>query len=155
MIKDYIEYVSLKRKELGGHAICPFAKPFLDKIKIIESNDFFTDAICCIDNENHPILYLLYGEKDKYSKEWLEEFCNTHEKYSRSKDIWLIWDHPDQVNKINGIQTNNNEYAILFIQPLSELNKYSDRLEKTDYYGFWDKEYYNNVVLDRKKNLSN
>ena len=31
MIEDYIKYISLKRKELGGHAICPFAKRFLDK----------------------------------------------------------------------------------------------------------------------------
>ena len=32
MIKGYIDYISLKRDELGGHAICPFAKSFLDKI---------------------------------------------------------------------------------------------------------------------------
>ena len=155
MMKDYIEYVSLKRKELGGHAICPFAKAFLDKIEIIESENFFADAMKCINNKKHPILYLVYGDKDKNSKEWLEEFCTTHEKSSRDKDIWLIWDHPSQVNKINGIQTNNNEYAILFIQPLSELNKYSDKLKKTDYYSFWDKEYYNDIVLGRRGNLPN
>ena len=39
MIEDYIDYISLKRKELGGHAICPFAKSFLNKVEIIESKN--------------------------------------------------------------------------------------------------------------------
>ena len=37
MIEDYIKYISLKRKELGGHAICSVRKRFLDKTVIIES----------------------------------------------------------------------------------------------------------------------
>lgn len=149
MIEDYIDYVSLKRKELGGHAICPFAKSFLDKVKIIESEDFWVDAIECMDNTEHPILYLLYGDKNKYDKSWLKWFCEIHEEYSRGKDLWLIWDHPDQTNKINGIKTNNEEYAILLIQPLSELNKYSESLKKTNYYSFWDKDYYKKIVESR------
>jgi len=150
MIKDYIDYISLQRKELGGYAICPFAKSFLNKIKIIESTDFWKDAIRCMNNEKHPMLYLIYGDKDKYKKEWLEEFCNDHQELVKIKDLWLIWDHPDQINKINGIETNNKEYAILLMQKLSELNKYSDKLNNTDYYGFWDEKYYNKIVKSRK-----
>lgn len=149
MIKDYIDYISLKRKEIGGHAICPFAKTFLDKVQIIESKNFWIDATECMENDKHPMLYLIYGNKDKYSKEWLEKFCQINKKYSRSKDLWLIWDHPDQINRINGIETNNKKYAILLIQKLSELNKYSEKLHKTNYYEFWDKEYYNKIVKDR------
>ena len=154
-IKDYIDYISLKRKELGGHAICPFAKPFLDKIKIIESKDFWVDAIDCMSNKSHPMLYLIYGCKNKYDKDWLEWFCETHEEYSTNKDLWLIWDHPNQVNKINGITTNNDKYAILFIQPLSELKKYSLKLEKTNYYSFWNQEYYRKIVESRKNKKPN
>ena len=51
MISDYIEYITLKRKELGGHAICPFAKKFLDKTEIIESEDMEEDAIKCLESE--------------------------------------------------------------------------------------------------------
>lgn len=150
MIKDYINYISLKRKELGGHAICPFAKSFLDKVQIIESKDFWVDAIKCMDNKDHPMLYLIYGDKDKYDTEWLKWFCDIHKQYSRNKDLWLIWDHPDQINKINEIETNNKEYAILLIQKLSELNEYSKRLHKTDYYKFWNNEYYNKIVKNRQ-----
>ena len=150
MIKDYIEYVSLKRKELGGHAICPFAKSFLDKTEIIESKNFMKDAFECIQNESHPILYLIYGDAKQFDKKWLEDFCDDHQQFAKMKDLWLIWDHPDQINKINGIKTNNDKYAILFIQGLSELNKYSDSLAKTNYYSFWDKDYYKKITEDRK-----
>ena len=149
MIKDYIDYISLKRKELGGHAICPFAKNFLDKVQIIESTNLMDDAINCMQNEKHPMVYIIYGNPKKFDKKWLEEFCNDYQQFARIKDLWLIWDHPDQINKINGIETNNKEYAILLIQGLSELNKYSQRLHKTNYYSFWDKDYYTNIVKNR------
>lgn len=149
MIEDYIDYISLKRSELGGYAICPFAKKFLDKIQIIESANFMEDAFKCIQNKKHPMLYLIYGDPKKFDKKWLEEFCNDHEQFAKINDLWLIWDHPDQINKINGIKTNNKEYAILMIQGLSELNKYSKNLHKTNYYRFWDEKYYNKIVASR------
>ncbi len=149
MINDYIDYISLKRDELGGHAICPFAKSFLDKVEMIESKDFWADAIRCMSNKKHPMVYIIYGDKDKYNKEWLKWFCDIHKKYSRSKDLWLIWDHPNKINKINGVETNNKEYAILLIQKLSELNKYSDKLHKTNYYSFWSEGYYDQILGDR------
>ena len=149
MIKDYIDYIALKRDELGGHAICPFAKSFLDKVQIIESTNFMSDSFECMQNKNHPMLYLIYGDANKFDKKWLEEFCNDHQQFAHTKDLWLIWDHPDQINKINGIETNNKKYAILMIQQLSELNEYSKKLHKTNYYSFWDEDYYKQIVANR------
>ncbi len=151
MIKDYIKYITLKREELGGHAICPFAKKFLDKTVIIESEDLEKDANICISSEERPMLWLIYGCPKKFNKEWLSSFCKNNEKKTKEKDLWLIWDHPDQVNKIGSVETNNKEYGILLIQPLSELNKYSKKLQKTDYYDHWDEDYYNMIVKSRHK----
>lgn len=151
MIEDYIKYITLKRKELGGHAICPFAKRFLDKTVIIESEDLEKDAIQCIESEERPMLWMVYGCPKKFNKEWLSSFCETNKDKAKAKDLWLIWDHPDQTNKIGDIETNNKEYGILLIQPLTELNEYSEKLKKTNYYEFWDKKYYDAIVGDRKK----
>ena len=88
--------------------------------------------------------------EEKWQNKWdSEKIFQASEDYSKQKDLWLIWDHPDQINKINGIKTNNKEYAILLIQKLSELNGYSEKLHNTDYYSFGDKEYYNNIVKNR------
>jgi len=151
MIKDYIKYITLKREELGGHAICPFAKKFLDKTIIIESEDLEKDANTCLYSKEKPMLWLIYGCPKKFNKEWLSSFCKNNEEKAKEKDLWLIWDHPDQINKIGNVETNNKEYGILLIQPLRELNKYSEKLQKTDYYDHWDEDYYNMIVKNRHK----
>lgn len=149
MIEDYIEYISLKRKELGGHAICPFAQSFLKQVKIIESLNLWEDAISCISNKKHPMLYIIYSDKTKYSKDWLKWFCSIHEKYAKDNDLWLTWDHPNQINKINGIKTNNNQYSIILIQRLQEIKNFSKKLSKTDYYEYWDAKYFDEIVTKR------
>ena len=98
MIKDYLDYISIKRDELGGHAICPFAKTFLNKIQIIESKNFMEDAFKCMQNKEHPMLYLIYGSADQFDKKCLDEFCKDHQQFAQIKDLSLIWDHHDQIN---------------------------------------------------------
>jgi hypothetical protein len=93
---------------------------------------------------------MVYGDSSSFTKDWLVSFCEKNKDKAKSKDLWLIWDHPDQVNRIGEVQTNNTEYAILLIQPLTELKQYSEKLKKTDYYSFWDKSYYKAIVEDRE-----
>ena len=151
MIDDYIKYITLKREELGGHAICPFAKKFLDKTEIIESNDLESDALKCLESKERPMLWMIYGCPEKFNKDCLAAFCDEHKEKAKAKDLWLIWDHPDQINKIGEVETNNKEYGIILIQPLKELNNYSDKLKKSDYYDHWDEEYYNTIVKSREE----
>ena len=151
MIDDYIKYITLKREELGGHAICPFAKKFLDKTEIIESTDLASDALKCLESKERPMLWMIYGCPEKFNKDWLAAFCDKHKQKAKAKDLWLIWDHPDQINKIGEVETNNKEYGIILIQPLKELNNYSDKLKKSDYYDHWDEEYYNTIVKSREE----
>ena len=143
--------ITLKRKELGGHAICPFAKKFLDKTEIIESEDMEEDAVKCLESEERPMLWLIYGCPKKFNEDWLTSLCEKHKDKAAEKDLWMIWDHPNQVNKIGSVETNNKEYGILLIQPLKELNGYSDKLKKSNYYSYWSEEYYNTIVGERTK----
>ena len=94
MIEDYIKYISLKRKELGGHAICPFAKRFLDKTVIIESKDLEADAVRCIESKERPMLWMVYGCPNKFNKEWLESFCEKHKEKCKSEKFSYIFNPP-------------------------------------------------------------
>ncbi len=87
MIDDYIKYISLKRKELGGHAICPFAKKFLDKTEIIKSDDLESDALNCIESKERPMLWLIYGCPKKFTKEWLSSFCDKHKDKAKVSEL--------------------------------------------------------------------
>ena len=93
MISDYIEYITLKRKELGGHAICPFAKKFLYKTEIIESEDMEEDAIKCLESEERPMLWLIYGCPKKFNEDWLTSLCEKHKDKATEKDLWMICLH--------------------------------------------------------------
>jgi hypothetical protein len=96
------------------------------------------------------MLSVIYGDPKKYNKKWLCDFCEEYQCFATGKNLWLIWDHPDQINKINGVQTNNNEYAILLIQKLDETKKFSKKLEqKTDYYSYWSAGYFEEIVGKR------
>ena len=145
MIKDYLDYISIKRDELGGHAICPFAKSFLNKIKIIESKNFLKDAFQCMQNEVHPTLYLIYGSSKQFDKKWLDEFCEDHQEFARTKDLWLIWDHPDQINKIT--QGNEKKYFRITVQGGGCSGfKYNFRFDKETRN---DDIIFNNAVIDK------
>ena len=151
MIKDYIDHVSKKRKELGGHAVCPYAKAFLKKTNIVCSNNLMYSAFDCLKKENHPMLSVIYGDPVKHDDVWCNLFCGHYQSYANKKDLWLIWDHPIKKNNINGVRTNNTEYAIILIQRLEETKRLSDNLQKTNYYNFWDNKYFKEIVLERAK----
>jgi len=151
MIEDYIDHVSEKRDEIGGHAICPYAKSFIKKTKLINSNNLMYSAFDCLKKENHPMLSVIYGDPVKHDDVWCNLFCSHYQSYANKKDLWLIWDHPNNKNNINGVRTNNTEYAIILIQRLGETKRLSDNLQKTNYYNFWDNKYFKEIVLERAK----
>ena len=150
MIKDYIDHVSKKRKELGGHAVCPYAKAFLKKTNIVYSNNLMHSAFECFNEPNLYMLSVIYGDPNKHDKAWCACFCEEYQAYANKNNLWLIWDHPNQKNNINGVRTNNTEYAILLIQKLDETRKFSKKLEqKTDYYSYWSAGYFKEIVKKR------
>ena len=89
----------------------------------------------------------------KKFKEWLSSLCEANKDKAKAKDLWLIWDHPDQTNKIGDVETNNKEYGYSIDTAPTELNEYSEKLKKTNYYEFWDKEYYDAIVGTERKTL--
>ena len=80
----------------------PFAKKFLDKTEIIESEDIEEDAIKCLESEERPMLWLT-GYPKKFNR--LVNFSlEKHKDKAAEKDLWMIWDHPNQVNKIGSLK---------------------------------------------------
>ena len=83
----------------------------------------------------------------KHDDVWCNLFCSNYQSYANKKDLWLIWDHPNNKNNINGVRTNNTEYAIILIQRLEETKGFQT-IFKTNYYNFWDNKYFKEIVLE-------
>ena len=146
MIEKYLKHLSLPREELDGHAICPYAKKYMDSIWVWKTNDMEESVKKYV--KDFPInkkVIVLVSEPSLYHYHNLENICN---KYQTEK-LWLAPDHPSHYNEIGGVRTNNSNYAMILIQDREELKKYSDILKKTTYYNFWSEEYFKEIVLDR------
>ena len=146
-IKKYIDYISLSRAQLNGHAICPYAKKFIKDVFIKETDDIENEVKYFVTNfpENYKVVLVISDYKNHQYKN-LVDICDSYQ----NDKLWLAPDHPNQYNEISGIQTNNEHYAMILIQDRQHLTFYSDKLKETDYYEYWSKDYYDEIVTDRE-----
>lgn len=133
-IEQWIESVSQAHPELGGFSICPFAKKA--KYKIVFCS---IDAIQPEDPYD-VIIYVIDEPELEVIQEWVE-------KYNKKYSDWLFFeDCASYDTYINGIQTNNGKYNLILGQPKEKLRKFRDILKKTNYYSYWSKEYYDEIM---------
>lgn len=135
-VEEWIRHVSQSRSELGGHAICPFAKTAT--YKIVE---------CSIDTIEPVLGYdvIIYSINESHLDQ-IRSWCDFYnEKYPE----WLFFEDCASYDTfINGVKTNNGYYNLILGQPKDKLMKFRELLKKSDYYSYWSKEYYDEIVGD-------
>jgi hypothetical protein len=133
-IINWIKEISKSRPELGDFSVCPFAKKAKYEILKID-----IDKLYPIDGFD-VIIYVL-GETDLETINWWVEF------YNKKYNDWIFFeDCASYDTYINGVQTNNGKHNLILGQPKEKLNKFRDILKKTDYYSYWDKDYYKEIM---------
>lgn len=146
MEKDLIEWVekiSLKRDELGGFSMCPFAKKALEDKKIFWSYIGY-EVVPFISRymeemkEDYEVVVFYNTEKNL-----TDEDCHViiKELNKQFPEIIFLKDHPDSPGFIQGLNTGNEKYPVILAQPKDKLNKARERLSKAGYYKHWDDEY--------------
>jgi len=136
-ILQWIKNVSELRPELGGFAICPFAKQA--KYEIIECN---ADQIVPIDGYDVIIFVIELNLTYEDVMKWVDLYNKKHKEWKFFEDC-ASYD-----TYINGIKTNNGEYNLIIGQPIEKLRKYREILAKTNYYNYWSKDYLNEILQD-------
>lgn len=158
-------FLEKPNKELGGWAVCPYAKAarLKDKVKIVEV-DHRKDFLYTVSKEARTIkeqkkqliivacddLNLTCDELDCYV-----EGLNYAFVYN---DVYLMPFHPDDgdgeaVDFLTEHETNveaDYEFYMVLIQPYNELESASKLLHKKGYYDKWDKNYYRDTVIKRQ-----
>ena len=155
LLLTYIDYISQAQPSLGNLPICPYTKKFADKIEYHFSDDLEKALDYQYDFYPHDIMIVLLVNSDinKYSVEVLQNLIEENALKFAKKDLWIAYDHPDQINVIGDVRTSNKHFAMILVQPLTELVRLSHSLHKTPYYDSWTKEYYEEIVAERKKLL--
>jgi hypothetical protein len=140
-ILQWIQNVSELRPELGGFAICPFAKQ--SKYDIIECSVY--DIIPTTGYD--VLIYVVESELT------LEQVQNWVEIYNQEHSKWKFFeDCASYDTYINGIQTNNGKYNLILAQPKEKLRKFRQILAKTNYYNYWSNDYLQEI-LEKDVNL--
>lgn len=136
-ILKWISKISIKRDELGGFPICPFASKA--KFKIIE----------CQVKDIMPISgydILFYVIEDYFDLDainfWVEFYNLMYPEYI------FLEDHSTSDSYINGIQTNNGKYNLILCQNREDLRKNRKNLALTEYYTHWDEKYLKEILAD-------
>ena len=136
-ILNWIREISKIRPELGNFAICPYASGANFSIQeqklsqIVPNSDF--DVIINI-VEDDIDANSLYDAVDDYNQNY--------------SDYKFIADHGKTNTYIQGIQTNNGKYNLVLCQSRNELTEAREKLAKTNYYDYWDKNYLEEVLED-------
>jgi len=136
-VREWIECISQKRGELGGHAVCPYA--FSASVHIEER------ALRHVTLNSVPdadvVIYIV--EDDISESAMMQKIAELH--MSQTEYI-VLDDHKNEPSHINGIQTNFHEHNLLLVQKRAKLEKARESLHQTDYYNYWSEEMYRRVV---------
>lgn len=131
VVEKWVTRISEKQPKLGGHRVCPFAKT----PKIISVDKLSIEKFIGLDNQ--VTVYMEDGIRSTYEE--LDDLCRTLK--SLNPNFIFLPDHPHKPNYINGIETGNGVFPCIIVQTKQELMSAREKLEKTDYYSYWDKDY--------------
>jgi hypothetical protein len=69
---------------------------------------------------------------------------------TRSAGLYILEDHPDESETVNGVPMNQGTYAILFVQSKSKLESAARQLASKGYYHGWSREYLDGLFEGRE-----
>lgn len=136
-VLKWIHIISKSRPELGDFSICPFAS--LAKYKTINCS---IDDIAPIPGYD-VIIFIVedYWNIEELSS-WVDFYNKMYKNYKFFEDSYK------NPTYINGVNTNNDVFNLILAQPSEKLEKFREKLAKTDYYKYWSDEYLEKILKD-------
>lgn len=134
------EFVEQPHPKLGNWAPCPYARAarINNQIEICQGQNPLIDFET-IDLETKEV-YVFWYPIEQYTGEQFAEITRTLNETLMPKDIVVLEDHPELVERVNGVHMNFGEASLHVIQKLSKLNEAADKLERQGYYKHWTQE---------------
>jgi hypothetical protein len=150
---NWIQRISEKKDELGGFSICPFAKRALEEKKVFWSyigQECVAYILRYIESTTDFEVIIFYNLKKNLTDNDLKVIISKLQV--KMPDLVFLKDHPDNPGFINGVNTSNNEYPTILVQPRNKLEEARNKLLKTKYYDYWSEEYKKEIFDYGSKN---
>ncbi len=135
-VEDWIQRITLKRKELGGFPVCPFASKASYHVEKRNLSD-----VAPI--EGVDVAIFIVG---KLALSQLLQRCS--ELNILYDDYTFLDDHSIEPSFINGVQSNCGNLNLILVQRKKGLQEAREILKSTKYYNYWTEEMYNRIVKE-------
>lgn len=130
--------LSVPNNEMDGMAICPFIKQYLDRITVVETEEW-ERKISQVCDVFHAVGYeaiVICGPMEDYDE--LMSICDDYQSRYYRKDIEILMMHPDTDDFPLPLEYNFQESPLVIIQKASTLNDSRRLLQKSGkYYNYY------------------
>ena len=154
-IKQWIfNYLNIPSKHYNNHKPCPFAKTawIRNKVKVVFGNKDEVERQILNWTDTHQLVIVVYDADDWHAEEWTQE----RNRQLCKDNLYLMPFDPDSDDPDDDSldpdawgSVTEDVYGMVFIQNLSELNHFSEILDKQGYYKGLSEEF-NNYVKRRE-----
>lgn len=151
-ILTWFDSIITPREELGGMAICPYAKlATLSKAYNIQDTTIenIHDDIQLCDVVKYKVCIFILTDWEVYDVDMLSSITKKLNEHFNSNDKVILDNDPRMPFVLNGVTTSFEHNYLWVVQSLSDLNQKSESLKNTNYYSFWTQEQLDDVVTWR------
>ena len=152
VIKWVKEFVEVPHPVFADMPPCPYAKQArLDgKVEFKEVTDMEPDSnlwvyIDRFDFKKKDVLVLIMHPR-RWKPQYTRKVAGQLNETFKNKDIVVLEDHPQLVEKVKDVVLNHGKYILLFVQNKTKLHNAEKQLRKTDYYKNWSTKYEEEVT---------
>jgi hypothetical protein len=147
-----IDFVEKPHPLLNSWAPCPYAR----RARVEGKFDIRPGQINPISDgafqhmDSYDVIAYVYDSKRFSAEEFNEMVNNVNVWHLRSRGMFALADHPDDVETVNGVVMNQGQYAICFLQDLAKLDAHAVMLADRGFYQDWPDEYLSVLFAGRQ-----
>jgi len=146
------EFVEVPHPVFADLPPCPYARQarLKGKVKFVEllsdqSDSHIHDLIDKFDTDKKDVLIII-ADPERWTVRQTKQLGVKLNSIYKKRDLVIMEDHPDIVEKVKNIKLNNGKYILLLVQSRTKLKKFEDKLRQTEYYKNWSKSHLESVT---------
>jgi len=146
------EFVEQPNPALNGWPPCPHARRARTENRLDIRpgvTDPYTD-LRSVELGRFEVIAFVYDPAEFTASEFEEQIRAVNTAFLIPRDLVALADHPDTPETVNGVSMNQGQWAIAFVQSLSQLNAVARNLGDRGYYQDWSEDYLRELFEHRR-----
>ena len=146
------EFVERPHPALNGWPPCPHARRARTENRLdirTGVTDPYTD-LRSVELGRFEVIAFVYDPAEFTASEFEQQIQAVNAAFLVPRNLVALADHPDSPETVNGVSMNQGQWAIAFVQSLSQLDAVARTLADRGYYQDWSEDYLKALFEFRK-----